>query len=59
MYAGKAVERIVENRKVIFHEYLTLEEAADELGKSRRTVNTLHGSGLAKVQKVIDEREAI
>jgi hypothetical protein len=58
IYAGKAVERIVENRKVIFHEYLTLEEAAIELDKSRRTVNTLHGSGLAKVQKVIDEREA-
>ena len=57
IYAGKVNERLIGGQKVKTIEYLTLEEAADELGKSRRTVNTLHGSGLAKVQKVIDERK--
>lgn len=56
MYAGKVNERLIGNQKVKTIDYLTLDDAADELGKSRRTVDTLHGSGLAKVQRIIDEK---
>lgn len=55
IYAGKENERLIDGQRIKTIKYLTLDEAADELGKSKRTVDTLHGSGLAKVQKIIDE----
>lgn len=57
MYAGKPVERMVNGEAVKQIEYMTLDEAAAYMGRSRRWASNVHGSGLAAIQRMLNERK--
>lgn len=56
-YIGKVIKIPVSIDDPVETKYLTWDEIADEMNKSRRWVTDVHGRALIKVQKILDERK--
>ena len=56
-YIGKVIKFPASADDPVQVKYLTWDEIADEMNKSRRWVTDAHGRALIKVQKILDERK--
>lgn len=55
-YIGKVIKFPASVDDPVETKYLTWDEIADEMNRSRRWVTEVHGRALVKVQKILDER---